>query len=62
MTNQPSPVEEQEKLLEEALNVVKVQVKKLLLIVTYVSAFSAHRMIVICSCDYFRIYLFYFIY
>lgn len=26
MTNQPSPVEEQEKLLEDALNVVKVQV------------------------------------
>lgn len=26
MTNQASPVEEQEKLLEEALNVVKVQV------------------------------------
>lgn len=30
MTNQPSPVEEQEKLLDEALNVVKVQVKKIL--------------------------------
>ena len=26
MTNQASPVEEQEKLLDEALNVVKVQV------------------------------------
>lgn len=29
MTNQPSPVEEQEKLLEEALNVVKVQVREI---------------------------------
>lgn len=28
MTNQTSPVEEQEKLLDEALNIVKVQVNK----------------------------------